>query len=373
MAEYINPFIRGMMGARQANERSAASELNQIQGILGIQQAQQQQGILAQQLQDQQRQRAQVEAYAQTLPENQRAAFMVNPQAFLQDANKKYVVNGNLVTGSGSPVYQAPEKQQLVELPVPGQPGVTQKVWLRPGESQGTNVGGQKMPEILNPEVRQAKAMVAAAGKPVTNVNVSTEKKYGEIFGSKIADSDVSMLETARKAPALAERANNVRAVLDSGKVITGLGADYRLALGKALNLAGNDSEIIANTELLSTDLARNTLDAIKASGLGSGNGFSNADRDFLEKAAGGKITLEASTIKRLADLSYNVASRSAEMWNNRVKNIPGSALQGTGIDANPIQVPTYQSQATAKTVKRTGKYNGRTVVEYSDGTVEYK
>lgn len=178
------------------------------------------------------------------------------------------------------------------------------------------------------------------APAPTAIATASTEKGYGQHFAGEVAKQDVGLLEAARKAPELATRANQVKEVLASGKVITGAAADYRLALGKALGLVGaSDAETVANTETLSVNLARNTLDAIKASGLGSGSGFSNADRDFLEKAAGGKINLEATTIGRLADLSHRAADLSASRWNQRVKDIPDSALSGTGIKRDPITV----------------------------------
>lgn len=181
----------------------------------------------------------------------------------------------------------------------------------------------------------------AKKSAPVTNVSVSTEKKYGEQFASNIAKADSEMRDTALKAPDLAQRANQIRETLASGKIITGTGADIRLQVGKALNLAGaSDAETIANTETLSTQLASNTLAAIKASGLGSGSGFSNADRDFLEKAVGGKITLEPQTIDRLATLAHKAAEQSAKKWGERVQQIPADALSGTGITTERVEVP---------------------------------
>lgn len=180
-----------------------------------------------------------------------------------------------------------------------------------------------------------------AAGKPSVSVNVSTEKKYGEKFAGEMATQDASMLDAARKAPALAQRANEIKQTLAGGKVITGTGAEARLAIGKALGLSGaSDAETIANTETLSTQLAANTLAAIKASGLGSGSGFSNADRDFLEKAVGGKINLEATTIDRLATLAHRAADQTAKQWGRRAKEIPADALQGTGVTSEPIAIP---------------------------------
>lgn len=209
------------------------------------------------------------------------------------------------------------------------------------GLVEGTPEWDTAMKDLVEKTTKHAPAPTAIA-------TASTEKGYGAHFAGKIADQDASMLDAARKAPELAERANRVKQVLASGKVITGTGADVRLQIGKALNLAGaSDAEVVANTEILATDLARNTLDAIKGSGLGSGSGFSNADRDFLEKAVGGKITLEPQTLSRLADLSHRAAALSAESWNKRVKDIPDSALQGTGIKRDAISVqPLHGAKA---------------------------
>lgn len=175
--------------------------------------------------------------------------------------------------------------------------------------------------------------------------NVSTERKYGEQFAGQIAQADSAMRDAAIKAPELADRAITIKNTLASGKVITGTAADFRLQLGKALNLVGaNDGETVANTETLVSQLASNTMDAIKASGMGGGTGFSNADRDFLEKAKGGRITLQAETIDRLAGLAHRAATLSAQRWNTRVKQIPGSALEGTGITTEPIGVSPLPS-----------------------------
>jgi len=191
--------------------------------------------------------------------------------------------------------------------------------------------------------------MKARTSAPRVSVGLSTEKKYGEQFAGKVAENDMNLMEAAQKAPELAARSNRIKEALSTGKVVTGFGADYRLALGKALGLAGlSDQETITNTETLAADLAKNTLDAIKASGLGSGTGFSNADRDFLEKAAGGLIKLESGSISKLAELSHKAASSSTERWNKRAKMIPRSAIEGTGIDTSPTSVPPLYGQPNA-------------------------
>lgn len=189
--------------------------------------------------------------------------------------------------------------------------------------------------------VEAQKARIAKAGAAQQTVNVSTEKKYGERFGGLIADADAAKLAAAENAPNAAATADRVMDLIGTGKVITGTGANVRLQIAKALNLAGGtDSEKIRNTEVLISSLAETTLGAIKSSNLGAGQGFTNADRDFLEKAKAGQITYDSKSLTELARLSRLAAEKSAEAWNKRVQQIPASALEGTGISTQPVVVP---------------------------------
>lgn len=195
--------------------------------------------------------------------------------------------------------------------------------------------------------VEAQKSRIAKAG--ATNVNVSTEKKYGERFGGLIAEADAAKLAAAEKAPEAAATADRVMDLIGTGKVITGTGANARLQIAKALNLAGGtDSEKIKNTEVLISSLAETTLGAIKSSNLGAGQGFTNADRDFLEKAKAGQLSYDAKSLAELARLSRLAAEKSAESWNNRVKQIPAAALEGTGISTEPVIVPKRSAPAAS-------------------------
>jgi len=195
--------------------------------------------------------------------------------------------------------------------------------------------------------VEAQKSRIAKAG--ATNVNVSTEKKYGERFGGLIAESDAAKLAAAEKAPEAAATADRVMDLIGTGKVITGTGANARLQIAKALNLAGGtDSEKIRNTEVLISSLAETTLGAIKSSNLGAGQGFTNADRDFLEKAKAGQLTYDSKSLAELARLSRLAAEKSAESWNTRVKQIPAAALEGTGISTEPVIVPKRSAPAAS-------------------------
>lgn len=252
--------------------------------------------------------------------------------------------------------------EQLLQMPIEERVRVLSQAGASPGELKPSNIqvnrGGQTdvaqvaafggAPRTvgtyadvpLPAAVVAQKRDIAKAGG--TNVNIDTSgKKYGERFGTLAAENDMKLMTTAQSAPELAATADRITDLLATGKVITGTGANARLQIAKALNLAGgNDDESIRNTEVLVSQLAATTLESIKSSGLGSGQGFTDKDREFLEKARAGQITYNASSLGELARLSRMTAEKSADTWNSRAKKIPPEALEGTGLSADPINVP---------------------------------
>jgi len=210
----------------------------------------------------------------------------------------------------------------------------------RPGEFERL-LSQSNLPKSDQTALIQQRLRKEVTHAPGTTVNVSTEKKYGERFGGLIADRDAGKLDAAESAPRVIENADRIMEILATGKVFTGTGANVRLQIAKALNLAGGtDTERIANTEVLISSLANSTLGAIKSSNLGAGQGFTNADRDFLEKAASGQITYDSTSLRRLAELGRKVGVASIESWNSRVGQMPKSALEGAGISTNPLPIP---------------------------------
>lgn len=187
--------------------------------------------------------------------------------------------------------------------------------------------------------------------KTTISLTQNAEKSYGTAFGSKIADLDVAKYDAAGRAPELAANANRVLSILDQGDVFVGPAATIKLNLARVLNAAGaSNDEKIANTETLISGLGRNTLGMIKGSGLGTAQGFTDKDLQFLERVAGGSIDYNAQTLRTLTDLSHKAATASAETWNKRAKEIPASALSGTGISVEPIVVPARVAKAAAAT-----------------------
>jgi hypothetical protein len=181
------------------------------------------------------------------------------------------------------------------------------------------------------------------AGATNVTVPVNTEKSYGSAFGQGLAKNDLDLYDTAQRAPEVLNNVLSTKKLLDSGNVYTGFGANAKLDLarvGTALGVVGKETaDKVANTQQLFSNRAQATLDSIKSSGLGSGQGFSNKDREFLEAAKLGNITYDRETLNRQLLIEEKVARAAANKWNTRYKSIPKSAIDPTGI--NPVSIPS--------------------------------
>jgi hypothetical protein len=77
---------------------------------------------------------------------------------------------------------------------------------------------------------------------------------------------------------------------------------------------------------------------------LGTGQGFTDKDLKFLQGVAGGTINLTPQTLTELATLQHRTATRAADAWTKRSKEIPKDVLAGTGISTAPITIPPLAS-----------------------------
>jgi hypothetical protein len=139
---------------------------------------------------------------------------------------------------------------------------------------------------------------LAKAKASATNINMGggTDKQVFDTMdeSAKDAKSAVMGLQAIRDA----------RASLQGGGVF-GAGADAALQLrkiGAALGITGDDNLAkITNTETFRSAIAPQVASILKAT-VGSAN-ISNSDREFAEKAAGGAISLDQTSIAKLLDI----------------------------------------------------------------------
>jgi hypothetical protein len=283
-----------------------------------------------------------------------------------------------------NPLFTAAEKTQyaanvdrILAMPVDQRRSFMASQGASPGELkptvQSVNRGGQTdvlsvpaftgAPTTLTqladvPLPAPVEAQKSRIGKAsAANITMGTEKKYGEVFAGKMAETDITKMTTAEKAPQLAESANRIIDLVKQGNVFTGPIAEIKLNVARGLNVLGADNDAkIANTESLIAATGQSTLDAIKGANLGTGQGFTNKDLDFLKGIAGGKIDFKPETLMELARLQHLAAIRSAEAWNKRVTQLPKSATEGTGLSTEPIKVPPLSPSAMFAKNPKTGE-----------------
>ncbi len=143
------------------------------------------------------------------------------------------------------------------------------------------------------------KQLVEAGATRVSNN--STVNTGGGGSDKQIFDSVDESYKAARTAAAGLSGLAEAKKALDAG-IIAGAGADQRLGLQKVGALLGiADPTSIQNTETFRAAIAPQVAAMIKST-VGSAQ-ISNADREFAEKAAGGSISLDAGSIRRLVDI----------------------------------------------------------------------
>jgi len=200
---------------------------------------------------------------------------------------------------------------------------------------------------------------VDSRGKPVfvpptasTNISLNTEKGFLGDMGAGASKLYNEQFQAALKAPEELERNARIRELLKKD-VYNGLGAGWKLNFDRGLSAAGIDfgGDKIANTEQLATELAAGTLALIKPSGLGGGTGFSNTDREFIEKVAGGSYTLNKQTLEKLSRLHDRAQRMAIKQWNSsysRLTKKPSVAAQLEMMGYEAIPLPEEQDAGTA-------------------------
>jgi len=129
----------------------------------------------------------------------------------------------------------------------------------------------------------------------------ATQVSVGGGDNKQVFDAVAESATAAKAAVSGLTSIAEAKKAVDSG-IISGAYADQRLGLQKIGSLIGiGDVSAIQNTETFRSAIAPQVAAMMKAT-VGSTQ-ISNADREFAEKAAGGSITLDEASIKRLLDI----------------------------------------------------------------------
>lgn len=179
-------------------------------------------------------------------------------------------------------------------------------------------------------------------------------KEYATEGAKATVARDTTHFGLAESAPQNIEKANRIIDLVESG-ALTGTAAERKLQIARLFNITGNGpEETIKKTELLISGLGQNVLDNIKASGLGTGQGFTDSDREFLRNVVGGSIELNAKTLTELARLQKLSNQRNVEKWNKRVAEIDPNVRKDMGY--KPVELGNTYSQSEIRAeLKRRG------------------
>jgi hypothetical protein len=174
-----------------------------------------------------------------------------------------------------------------------------------------------------------------------------TTNAYTTALSSKLADQDATDLAAGEQALPQIETSYRIRDLLKQNP-ITGSGAAPRLAFEKGLETMGFSKGNRASiTENLMSELAKTTLAALPTSGLGSGAGFTEGDREFLQDSAAGRKELTAANLEYLARINEKVARINIQK-SNRVRSRLRKMPEFVGLpDRFPdvIAPPSYGSR----------------------------
>ena len=204
----------------------------------------------------------------------------------------------------------------------------------------------------------KAKALTTPSG---TNVTVNTgENAFAKSLGDELAKDLVTRRRDATDAVKSLESTEQARNLLNSG-IISGSGAEYLLATGKALQQAGINlaPQAIANTEAFMAQRVQETGRIIKM--FGAGTGLSDADREFARIAAAGKISMNEQSIRKILDLNAKMSRNVLRSYNADAGKIDPNMIP---FDVRVPEPPEAPAPVKSKVI------GGKTWYQWPDGKV---
>lgn len=208
----------------------------------------------------------------------------------------------------------------------------------------------------MSSEVMAQQQALRGAGASRTTVNLPPAgKKFSETLGETAGKRLDDFRSKAESAVSALQNAEQLTPLLDDPNFISGTLANARLAVAKAV---GIDTSA---TEAYFAGIGQQVAERITA--FGAGTGLSDADREFAKKIAGGEETLTVGAIRRIIRINNESARNVIDKYNEERTRLSKK---------EPEVLDYYPELSIPRQVKRTGTHNGRRVVEYSDGSIEY-
>ena len=213
-----------------------------------------------------------------------------------------------------------------------------------------------------------AKPVVGANGLPVKGKPLP-ETAFEKSVGSKVGEDLVAFVKRVEAAPKNIAKIDETLGILKSGGAVTGFGAETRLNLERAKSLFANDVKAgkrVVDTQILDSLLGSDVFPSLQSMGLGSKNIDTPAEREFIRQVITGTIQLDNDALIRLTQIRRNVETNAIKEYNQKLgsgKFDKYSSAAGQKLEK--IEVPN-------PIIRKGTHKNGRSVIEYADGTIEY-
>lgn len=207
--------------------------------------------------------------------------------------------------------------------------------------------------------------------KPLVQIDARSlaENKYAGKFGEGIAEKDLAQRDAAVSAVENVGKLDSLISHLKTSDAITGMGAELFKDIERAKTLfTGNikAGKKVSDTEILDAFLGSDVFAMIQGLGIGARGLDTPVEREFLRQVMTGTITMNKNTLIKLSTIRRDIATRAVEKWNARLKEIPESALQGTGLSREPVKLPVSNSPDGKPAAK---DFSGREVRKYNPAT----
>lgn len=214
-----------------------------------------------------------------------------------------------------------------------------------------------------NPQFTDWKRQNARAG--ASSVSINTAKPMLESVAGGLGKQIDESLAVAKAAVPSIQTAQTLRAAVDSGKMVAGPGATFRvlgLQVGQMLGVGGKDgAEILSNTRTAIQSMAQAELSAAQ---MMKGQGqITEAERDIIRRAAAGNINdLTGPEIRLLSDAMEKTARFKLKQHRGNVEGLsrmPGAAplMPFYQVEEPPAYAaPASSGQAVRRYNPATGK-----------------
>lgn len=307
---------------------------------------------------------------------------------------------------SRTPIVPAPQTSQVVPAPsypttkpiAPAVPGITRQ--MQDIQAALTTIGDPYQRQVLEDRLKQLQANQmavfgqqqeefkhqreryenapkeqldlakgqAALAKAADEARIS--QQFGSLPPAQVFEEMNKSKDEALKARNSLIAANEARKAINAG-AITGYGAESKLDLAKLIvSLGGKDTgDRIKNTEVFRATIAP-IIAGMRAATTGSGN-FSDADRNFLERAAGGQITLDGDSIRHIMDLVERGSRLTLDTHQTKMDALFPNHPQGKalfGVDAPQIEKGPPLAPVQVNTIEEARRLTPGTTIILPDG-----